>query len=175
MTAEAEVEVEAGATTNTVVVTCVCGAAVEVGLELTVTVAVTVSVTTLTLAGELEAAAFAAVAAALEDAVAVSDTDAEVVAFAFDVVVDDLAIVEIDGADVDSLADGDVAAEPEVSCWTTTQLPKPAVLVNEARQRSLLVPPVHCVSEGIWMNRFSDPVLDGFYKGELKLICSLRR
>lgn len=140
---------EAGATTKTVVVTCVCGAAVEVGVELTVTVAVTVSVTTLTLAAELEAAAFAAVAAALEDAVAASDTDAEVVAFAFEEAVDDLAIVEIEGADVDSSVDDEAAAEPEVSCWTTTQLPKPAVLVNEARQRSLLVPPVHCVSVGI--------------------------
>lgn len=146
-----------------------CGAAVEVGVELTVTVAVTVSVTTLTLAAELEAAAFAAVATVLEEAVALSDTDAEAVAFAFEEAVDDLAIVEIEGADVDSSVDDEVAAEPEVSCWTTTQFPKPAVLVNEARQRSLLVPPVHCVSEGIWMSRFSDPVLDGFYKAERRV------
>lgn len=158
----AEAEVEAGATTKTVVVTCVCGAAVDVGVELTVTVAVTVSVTTLRLAGELEAAAFAAVAAALEETV---------VAFAFEAdVVDDFAIVEIEGADVDSAVDDEVAAEPEVSCWTTTQLPKPAVLVNEARQRSLLVPPVHCVSEGIWTIRFSDPVLDGSYKARHRVI-----
>jgi hypothetical protein len=47
----------------------------------------------------------------------------------------------------------EVDAEPGVpeglACRSTTQFPKPAVVVNEARQRSLDLPPVHFVFAGM--------------------------
>ena len=47
-------------------------------------------------------------------------------------------------------------------CETTTQFPKPAVVVNEARQRFLEVPPVHFVSAGIWTLSSCVPTAAGF-------------
>ena len=50
-----------------------------------------------------------------------------------------------------------------VPCETTTQFPKPAVVLNEARQRFSEVPPVHLVSAGIWTLSSCVPTEAGFY------------
>ena len=47
-------------------------------------------------------------------------------------------------------------------CETTTQFPKPAVVVNEARQRFLEVPPVHLVPAGILTLSSCVPTAAGF-------------
>jgi hypothetical protein len=43
---------------------------------------------------------------------------------------------------------GGAAAAPAAPCCTTTQLPKPLVVVKEAKQRSLDLPPEHFVPAG---------------------------
>ena len=49
-------------------------------------------------------------------------------------------------------------------CWTTTQLPKPPAVVNEARHLSFDAPPEHLVPEGSWITSCWEPVPLGFYR-----------
>jgi hypothetical protein len=53
------------------------------------------------------------------------------------------------------------AAALAAPCLTTTQLPKPAVLLKETRQRFLALPPAHLVPAGSCTVSWSEPTLDG--------------
>jgi hypothetical protein len=55
------------------------------------------------------------------------------------------------------------AAAPAAPCWTTTQLPNPAVLTNSTTHLFLLAPPVHLVPAGSATVSWSEPTAFGAY------------
>jgi len=59
--------------------------------------------------------------------------------------------------------EGETVSFPDpVPCETTTQFPKPEVVMNDARQSVWLVPPVHLIPAGSWTLSCSVPAAVGF-------------